>query len=166
MSKLSKMPTSVGSTLAFSAKAPGLKTNFSVVEDGANSCSLINKLSPIDQLEKITFKFQALPRLQTSLAVQNPYKVKSGVQYLVKTEEIVRTTDSTSPDYVYDQPIIITTVIRHGTNGDLTVDNIQEALARHIGSLYESSDNSTNVASSAFSRFNDLMRSALQPIKD
>lgn len=166
MSKLSNMPTSVGSTLAFSAKAPGLKTNFSVVEDGANSCSLVNKLSPIDQLEKITFKFQELPRIQTTLAVQNPYKIKSGVQYLVKTEEIIRTTDSTNTEYVFDQPIIITTTVRHATNSDLTIDNIQEALARHVGSLYETTDNSTNVANSAFARFNDLMRSALQPIVD
>lgn len=166
MSRLSKLPTSIGSTLAFASKSPGLKTNFSVVEDGAESCSLVNKLSPIDQLEKITFKFQNLPKVQTTLAVQNPYKVKSGVQYLVKTEEIVRTTESTNPDYVYDQPVVITTTIRHCTNSDLTVDNIQEALARHVGALYESSDNSTNVANAAFSRFNDLMRSALQPIKD
>jgi hypothetical protein len=147
----------VDSAATITPKALGLKSNYAVVTDTSNEVVLVNTTTPIDQTEVVTLRHSVIPKVNTSstLPVPNPAPVKTGVSYQVQSEVTLRTTGDDGS--ITDHPIVFYTSIRHERSGDLTAAVVQEAFIRHI-SCFLKNDGTY--------RFNELMRSALQPATD
>lgn len=134
-----------------------VNTNYALVEDEPTSCVLSNKTCPIDQGELVSYKSQTVNKVSTAQDVLYPPQVQTGVQYVVKVEELLSTTSSTDPAFRVDLPIVAYLTIRHTKNGQITDDIIAEVVNRLIGACRKT-DGSW--------RFSDLMRSALHPESD
>lgn len=136
--------------------AVGVTTNYAKVVDEPNTVVLSNRTCPLDQGELITYRVNEVNKVSTSQKIQNPSKVRNGVQYVAKVEEILRTTDAAG-QIVCDEPIVAYLTIRHQKSGNITSDQITEVLRRLLGAV-QKSDGSY--------RWNDLMRSAIVPTVD
>lgn len=137
--------------------AIGPVTNYAKVEDEADTVQLSNKTAPLDQGERVMYQSRTIPVVNTNQVIQNPAKVLSGVQYQVRLDEILRTTDA-SGAIICDEPIVMYLTIRHPLSGNITEAQIVEVLSRLIGACYDETATSF--------RFDDLMRSALMPVED
>lgn len=133
-----------------------LVTNYARLEDEPTLTVLSNKTAPLDQGERVSFRANALDKVSSSQVIQNPSPVKNGVQYVIKVEEILRTTDSVT-GVVIDEPVVAYLTIRHQLSGNVTPAHVQAAVERCLGACMKS--NGTW-------RFDDLMRSAIVPITD
>lgn len=131
-------------------------TNYARIEDEADVCVLCNKTAPLDQGELITYRSNDLDRVSSSQVIQNPTPVKNGIQYVIKAEEILRTTDSVNLT-VYDEPVVVYLTIRHQKTGNVTPAIVAGAVERCLGAC---------MRTNGTWRFDDLMRSALAPIAD
>lgn len=129
----------------------GIKENYSCVEDEPSCEVLSNKTCPLDLGEKITYRYNDIDKVTTSLTVQNPSKVRNGVQYVAKDEFIQRTTDANGT-IIYDEPVVAYLVVRHQKTGTITPEVIDMAVQRVLGSVIKA-DGKT--------RFSDMMRGAL-----
>lgn len=128
-------------------------TNYAKVEDEADVVVLSNKTAPLDQGELITFRANALEKVSSSQIVQNPALVRNGIQYVVKVEEILRTVDSVTGNIV-DEPVVAYLTIRHQSSGNITPAIVTETVKRCLGAC---------MRTDGTWRFDDLMRSALNP---
>lgn len=129
-------------------------TNYALIEDEPTSCVLSNKTCPIDQGELISFKCQSVKSVSTAQDNLYPATVQTGVQYVVKLEELLSLTSDTDPNFRTDLPIVAYLTIRHTKNGQITDDIIGQVVNRLIGACRR--DDGTW-------RFDDLMRSSLKP---
>lgn len=128
-------------------------THYAKVEDEADVVMLSNKTAPLDQGELITFRANALEKVSSSQVVQNPAPVRNGIQYVVKVEEILRTVDSVTGKIV-DEPVVAYLTIRHQSSGNITPAIVTETVKRCLGAC---------MRTDGTWRFDDLMRSALNP---
>jgi hypothetical protein len=144
-----------GATLTLTAL--GLKSNYASVMDEANEVVRVNKTTPIDQTEVVSIRSSVVPKVNVSkyLPVPNPSPIKTGITYTVQTEVLLRHTDDQGN--VTDFPIVAYTHIRHQRSGVISSALVEEAFNRHVSAFFH--DDGT-------SRFNELMRSALQPEAD
>lgn len=131
-------------------------TNYGKVQDEPTVCMLQNRTAPLDQGELITYRANELKDVSTSQTIQNPAKVRNGVQYVVKVDEILRTTSSAG-DIVCDEPVVAYITIRHQKSGNITSAIVESVFERLVGAVYKE-DGTT--------RFSDLMRSALVPVEE
>lgn len=138
--------------------ALGAKTNYALVGEQPTVVELQNKTAPLDQGERLTFRCQDVDKVSTTQTIQNPSKVRNGVQYVVKLEEILRTTDNTSGDIIYDEPLVMYLTVRHQKTGTITPAHITKVFGRLIGACFDETTGEF--------RWPDLMRSALQPVED
>lgn len=132
-------------------------TNYSRIENEPDVCVLSNKTTPLDQGEIITIRANDLAKVSCSQEIQHPAPVRNGIQYVVKVEDILRTTDTVSGDIVMDEPVVAYLTIRHQKSGNITPALVTEIVTRVIGAC-QRSDGTW--------RFDDLMRSAITPIAD
>lgn len=132
-------------------------TNYARIEDEATVCVLSNKTAPLDQGELIVYRANDLDRVSSTQKIQNPSPVQNGVQYVIKLEDILRTTDSTSGAILMDEPIVAYLTIRHQKSGNVTPAIVAEVVSRVIGAC---------MRTDGTWRFDDLMRSALAPINN
>lgn len=148
-------------TTELSATAPitGIKakTNYALVAEQPTVVELQNKTAPLDQGERLTYRCQDVDKVSTTQTIQNPSKVRNGVQYVAKLEEILRTVDADG-NIIYDEPLVMYLTVRHQKTGTISDSHISTVLARLLGSLYDETTSTW--------RFTDLMRSALQPVED
>lgn len=135
----------------------GLVSNYAVTAETANSSTLSNKTAPLDAEEIILFRSRYIPQVETQLSVQNPSKVKGGVQYTAQLEDVLVTTDDTDASFRIDDPMVVNLTIRHPRSGNITSAHVQTLIKRLLGSLIKS-DGSW--------RFDDLIRGAERPITD
>lgn len=143
----------------FEVEAPtSLKpvTEFAKIEDEPTVAVLSNRTTPLDQGELLTFRCNPVDKVSTSQVIQHPSAVTSGVQYVVKLEDILRTTNSQG-DIVCDEPIVMYLTVRHQRSSNISTEIVDTMFQRLIGACYHS-DGTT--------RFDELMRSALVPTKD
>lgn len=131
-----------------------LVSNYALTEDEPTVCKETNTTTPIDQPEVVSFGCQQISSVASSIKNLNPPKVKGGVQYQVKLEELLTTTSDSDASFRVDEPIVAYLTIRHPRSSNVTAEHIQTVVNRLISCLYKS-DGTT--------RFNDLMRSALKP---
>lgn len=131
-------------------------TCYAKIEDEPTSCVLTNKTTPLDQGELLAYRCQPVNKVSTALTIQNPAKVTSGVQYVIKLDEILRTVDSTGT-IICDEPVVAYLTVRHQASGNITSALVEQIVKRLIGACMRE-DGSF--------RFNDLMRSALTPTQD
>ena len=154
------------SSFAFTNKTASTKTitpvgvgpvaNYAKVVDEPSTVVLSNRTCPLDQGELVTFRVNEVNKVSTSQTIQNPSKVKNGVQYVAKVEEILRTKDSNG-DIVCDEPIVAYLTIRHQKSGNISAAQITEVVTRLLGAV-QKADGSY--------RWDDLMRSAIVPTVD
>lgn len=130
-------------------------TNYARIEDEPTVAVLSNVTCPIDQGELITYRCNDVDHVSTSQKIRNPAKVQDGVQYVVKVEDIIRTTSDNGD--VVDEPIVAYLTLRHPRSSNITDALVNTTFNRLIGACYKS-DGAT--------RFHDLMRSALMPTTD
>lgn len=131
-------------------------TVYAKKEDSPTSCRLINKTSALDQGETLSYQCTDIKTVNTNQVIQNPAKVSNGVQYIVRLDEILRTTDATG-NIICDEPIVVSLSIRHQMSGHVTGALVQQVVTRLIGAC---------MRADGTYRFDDLMRSALYPIVD
>lgn len=134
----------------------GEKTNYAEVADQPQEHVRSNITCALDQGELLTIRCNPLDRISTTQKIQYPYTVKDGVQYVVKLEEILRTVNSAG-DIVGDEPIVAYITIRHQKTANITSSIIDTIVKRLLGACYKSDGTP---------RWNDLMRSALEPTSD
>jgi hypothetical protein len=135
----------------------GVVTNYAKVADVPNRYAGQNKTASIGQGELLTYGCDAIKDVNTDQKVYNPGKVKDGVRYRIRLDEILRTTDTTDPTFVVDDPIVMELSIKHTMSGNVTPAIIEAVFKRLIGACMRS-DGSF--------RFNDLMVSGLAPMAD
>lgn len=145
------------STNEVTTKALGLTSNYSITTDNADVATLNNKTAPVDQEEIISFRSRDIGSVNTTLNIQYPSKVKSGIEYSLKIEDTLSTTDDTDADFRVDEPIICTVTFRHPKSGNISAQQVGTVFQRAISSLMKA-DGSW--------RFDDLMRSAERPVVD
>lgn len=129
---------------------------YAKTEDTATSCSLKNKTAPLSQGELLSYQCTEINSVSTKQKIVNPAKTTAGVQYIVRLDEILRTTDEKG-DYVVDEPIVMYLTVRHPNSSYITPANIAEVFTRLCGAL-QRDDGSY--------RFDDLMLSALAPVNN
>lgn len=129
-------------------------TVYAKTEDTATSCALKNKTAPLSQGELLSYQCTEINNVSTKQKIVNPAKTSAGVQYIVRLDEILRTTDETG-DYIVDEPIVMYLTVRHPNSSYITPAHIAEVFTRLCGAL-QRDDGSY--------RFDDLMLSALSPV--
>lgn len=123
------------STYVLPVRKLGELSNYSIVEDEAGVTILANVTSPVDQLERISIKAQNIPEVKVSQGISNPAPVKTGVQYSVKVEDIMTTTDSSDPTYRVDEPIVVTLTVKHNQSATFTAERVLGAIGRAVSAL-------------------------------
>lgn len=138
-------------------KTLGLTSNYALTAEDANNAVLSNRTAPIDAEEIVTFRTRSIASVNTDLNIQNPSKVKSGVQYQVQLEDTLVTTDTDDASFRVDEPVVALLTIRHPRSGNITEAHVGQIFTRLISCLMKT-DGSW--------RFSDLMRGAERPIAD
>lgn len=128
-------------------------SNYAKITDEPTVAVMSNKTTPLDQGELLTYRCNDVDHVSTSQSIQNPAPVRNGVQYVVKLEEILRTTTDDGT-IVCDEPVVAYLTIRHQKSGNITSALVEQIVKRLLGACYY--ENGT-------ARFDDLMRSALVP---
>lgn len=144
------------STHVITPKLLGLTTNYSLSQDAADVVTLNNKTAPIDLEEIITFRSRDT-ELKTNANIQYPSKVTKGIEYSVRLDAVLSTTDTADPSFRMDEPIICTIALRHPKSG-----NIRSA---HVAEVFERAASALKKSDGTY-RFDDLMRSAERPVVD
>lgn len=134
-----------------------MKSNYALIEDEPSSCVMSNKTCPIDQGELISFKCQTVKNVSTAQDVLYPAKVQTGIQYVVKVEDLLSVTSDTDPNFRTDLPVVAYLTIRHTKNGAITDEIISQVVSRLLGACRKADGTW---------RFGDLMRSSLKPEVD
>lgn len=132
-------------------------SNYALVEDEPNRCVTQNTTAPLDQGERVSYSYQKLGKVSTDQDILYPATVQNGVQYSIRVEEILSTTDTDDPTFRVDEPIVAWLTIRHPSSSRITNSVIATVLQRLMGACYKDS---------GALRFGDLMRSALKPTED
>lgn len=144
-------------THTLTPKALGLTTNYALTGEDANNAILNNKTAPIDAEEIVTYRSRSIPSVNTDLNIQNPSKVKGGIQYQVQLEDVLVTTDSDDASFRVDEPIVALLTVRHPRSGNITEEHVATIFNRLVSCLMKSDGTW---------RFADLMRGAERPIAD
>lgn len=131
-------------------------TDYAKTEDSATNCELKNKTAKLGWGETLSFQCTNITNVSTKQPILYPAKVTSGVQYIARLDEILRTVDDQG-DILCDEPIVMYLTVRHPSSSNITPDNITEVFKRLSGALMRD-DGSF--------RFDDLMLSALTPTVD
>lgn len=133
----------------------GVMENYAKTADQPTIAILSNKTCTLDQGELLTYRANDIGSVTTSLKSRYPAPVQSGVQYVIKLEELMRTVQG---DGTYmDEPIVAYVTIRHPKSGNITQEVVNSIFSRLLGAIYKE-DGTT--------RFQELMRSALVPTED
>lgn len=98
-----------------------------------------NKTCPLDLGEVLTTRYNDIKKVSTSQTIQNPLPIRDGCQYVIKIEDILRTTDGDG-NIVGDEPIVAYLTIRHQKSGNITSALVDEVVKRLIGACYASAD--------------------------
>lgn len=128
--------------------------NYAKTADQPTVAILSNKTCTLDQGELLTYRCNDIGDVTTSLKPYYPAPVRSGVQYVIKLEELLRTPYGNG---FIDDPIVLYVTIRHTKSGNIT-DSIIDDLYHRLNGAIVKEDGTT--------RFGDLMRSALVPVEN
>lgn len=130
---------------------------YALTMDEPDQCRLSNVTCPVDQPEVVTFGCQDVANVNSTIRNMNPPKVKAGVQYNIRLEELLRTTDSDDASFTVDDPIVATLSFRHTKSSNISTANLETVFVRLVSLLFKA-DGSTRIP--------ELMRSSLKPTTD
>lgn len=137
--------------------ALGLTTNYALMSDASDVVKLNNKTAPIDAEEIISIRSRDVAGVSTDANIMYPSNVKKGIEYSIRLDEVLSTTDSADPNFRVDEPIVCSIAFRHPKSGNITSSHIATVFARAISVLMKADGTW---------RFDDLMRSAERPVVD
>lgn len=137
--------------------ALGLTSNYSLQEDAADVVKMNNKTAPIDKEELISFRSRTGKKIATELNIQYPSPVSNTVEYSVRVDDVLSTTDTADANYRIDEPIVVSIAFRHPKSGNITSTHVATVLQRAISALMKADGTW---------RMDDLMRSAERPVVD
>jgi hypothetical protein len=137
--------------------ALGLTANYALQQDSADVVKLNNKTAPIDAEEIISFRSRDIGKVPTPVNIQYPSPITSGVEYSVRIDDVLSTTDSVDTDFRVDEPIVCSIAFRHPKSGNITGAHVAAVFQRAISTLMKADGTW---------RFDDLMRSAERPVTD
>lgn len=137
-------------------KKLGMYTNYDAKEFTSNSTLLRNATCPIDKDELVSIRTKDLPRIDNDLNIEKVSPIKGGIEYSIQTQTVATVKDDTT-GISYQEPIVITTTIRHHKNACLTGSIISQLLERNISAFYQ--DDGTE-------RFSRLMTGCEAPKAD
>jgi hypothetical protein len=140
-------------------KSLGLVTNYSLSSDQADNVVLNNKTAPIDTEEIVSLRSRDIQSVNTPLNIQFPGKVKTGIEYSVRVDAVLSTTDSDDASFRVDEPMTCVITFRHPKSGNITEAHVLTLLTRALSALHKDGTN-------AGWRIGDLMRSAERPVTD
>lgn len=146
--------TDFGSACTLKVKKLDFSKDYALATDEPDSCVVVNKTTPIDQNERITFACRKIKTVASGVDNVHPAPVETGVQYQVKVEELLSTVSDTDPNFRVDEPIVAYLTIRHPMSNRVSNSTLQIVLERLLGACYHD-DGSL--------RFEDIMKSALRP---
>lgn len=132
----------------------GAVDNYAITSDEPTEAVYTNTTCPVDQGELLSYKASKVSKVSTTQDVLHPEVVQSGIQYVIKLEEILTTTSTTDPTFRVDTPIVAYLTIRHGKSSVVTDAVVGQVANRLFGAAMK--------ADGTF-RFGDLMRNALKP---
>lgn len=151
--------TSAAADTAITPASVNPVSDYALVMDEPDECRL-RKNQAVDNSELISYQCKNLGSIGTELKSVHPTSVKSGVQYTVRLDEQLKVTSTDDPTYAETVPVVAMLIIRHPSNGNITVSDIEDIHKRVIGASYK------EVGGVVTSRFGDLMQSALKPTAD
>lgn len=128
-------------------------SDYAKVADTATSCEMKNKTCTLTQGELLSYQCTPVTKVSTKQENTNPPRVGSGVQYIVRLDELLRTTGADG-SIIADDPIVMYLTVRHTNSPYITKAHIETVFSRLCGALQR--DDGTL-------RFDDLMLSALAP---
>lgn len=131
-----------------------LMDNYALTEDEPTQVRLSNVTAPIDEPEVATFGCINVADVSSSIKNLHPPKVKGGIQYQLKLEELLTTTSSEDAEFRVDEPIVAYLTIRHPRSSNISITIVEKVVNRLLSTLYKE-DGTT--------RLPELIRSALKP---
>jgi hypothetical protein len=136
------------------------QTDYGVVTDSPNKCSMSNVTAPIGRDEIITNFCDKISNVNTLLDIANPGPTTKGIQYGTRVDATLVTTDSGDTSYEVDEPIVVQLSVRHPRSNHFSSELVSEAVQRCISAFYG------NLFDNTQDHIAQLMRSALQPMPD
>lgn len=128
-------------------------TNYAKVLDEPTEASFKNKTASLGKGEQLTYMCQPVKAVSTKQPILNPGKISSGVQYIVRLDEILSTVDENGLP-VEDDPIVMYLTTRHTSSSYITPAHIEQVFKRLLGAM---------TREDGTFRFDELMISALTP---
>lgn len=148
--------TTAQTTGLINGKKLGMYSNYDAKEFTSNSTLLRNSTCPIDKDELVSVRTKDIPRIDSNLNIEKASPIKGGIEYSVQTQVVAAITDDAT-GISYQEPIVLTTTIRHHKNACLTGSIISQLLERHVSAFYQ--DDGTE-------RFSRLMTGCETPKAD
>lgn len=122
-------------------------------------CAIVSaKDAALDTSELITYRYSDVKKVSTTMENQNPPKIKSGVQYVIKVETLLRVDDTTSPSGKTDLPVVGYLTLRHPRHAAITNTELGKLTQMVLGASYDFTKGEF--------RFEDLARGAVTPTED
>lgn len=148
----------VSSTVTVKPVVMNPATKYAKVVDEPGCVVVSAKDAALDTSELITYRYSDVKKVSTTMENQNPPKVKSGVQYVVKVESLLRVDDSTSPSGKTDLPIVGYLTLRHPRHAAITSTELAQMTQMVLGASYDFTKNKF--------RFEELAKGAVTPTED
>lgn len=133
----------------------GAVSNYGELPSDDTSDLLSNKTCALDQPEIVSYSHKYLKKVDSKCSVQNPPKVTDAIQYQIRIDDILRTTNEDGS--VVDNPIVAYLTIRHELSGNIAGTDIDTVVERLLGACR---------TSTGTWRFADMMRGMLKPVTD
>lgn len=156
-SSFSYTNTTASTTVEVAPIKLGLTQHYSLTQDAADVVTMNNKTAAIDSEEVISFRSRPVADVKSPVNIQYPSPIKGGIEYSVRLDDTLSTTDSADPGYRVDEPITCTITVRHPKSGNITNTIVAQVVTRALSSL---------IREDGTWRFDDLMRSAERPVVD
>lgn len=133
-------------------------TKYARVVDEPGCVVVSAKDAALDTSELLTYRYSDVKKVSTTMENQNPPKVKSGVQYVVKVETLLRVDDATSPSGKTDLPLVGYLTLRHPRHAAITNAELEKLTQMVFGASYDYTKNKF--------RFEELAKGAVTPTED
>lgn len=145
--------TTAQTNAVVTGKKLGMVSNYAPTAITADNYACTNTTAPVNAEELVSYRSREIKKVNTDLNLEKPSAIKKAIEYGPQTQTTAIITDSVTGE-VINEPIVITTTIRHNKNAALDGNVIKTLFERHVSTMYDDNGNE---------RFTKLMRSCEQP---
>jgi len=145
-------------TKAFTRANLNFPVDFSVKTDSESKVLLVNKTSPLDQLESIRVESSNIVDVYKGTSIDPSVYAPSrqGVSIVVQVNDVLRVTDAAVPAFQLDLPISVHTVVKVPLSSYITAADVQTVIGRALAIFYNSNYVTTG-------RISSLLRGSMLP---